>query len=497
MKRRYEPERGLLAVDPRAFFAFFDVEQPEVESRDGVALITIRGPLEHHAKWWGDSYEGIVERVAEAIAAGPKAIVLSIDSPGGAVSGCFDTARRLRSMAENAGVPLLAHVDGMACSAAYALACAAPRIFASETALVGSIGVIDALIDARGADEKWGVKFNIVVSGARKADGNPHAEVSEGALAAAQARVDELAGSFFGLVEELRGVPAAKLKALEAGIVLGHEAKALGLINEVATFDQVLAIASGAEESEMKASKDMDDAVAKLRKAAEGDDEEAKKAKRMLAAMDEEKDEDKSDSKKGKAEGDDDKKESKSKAEGDDDKKKDDESESKKAKAEDDDEDPKASASTVALAARIQELEAQNAARAEADRKAAEESEREKLLASRPDFAPEALEVLREAPLATVREAVAKWPRGNVRIPHNPLAATAQPGATRGATQGGGRVDHLPPEEAAELDRQMGLRRDVEAIKHVGTTMSLGVMTKAEARALAKKRDAERRTAAQ
>ena len=489
-KHRYAPQ-GLLALNPEAFFFLFDAPpEPEVERAGDVALVTIRGPLEHHKKWWGDSYEAIATRVAEALATGPSAVVLVVDSPGGVVSGCFDAARAIRAAAANADVPLYAWIEGQACSAAYALATAAERVFASETAMVGSIGVIEALVDRREQQTMFGIDVTLVTSGARKGDGHPAAEVTSDTRAAAQRRVDELASAFFALVEQHRGVAAEEVQALEARIVLGAEAKELGLVDEVATFDQVLAAASGREEPDMaaKATKDMDDARATLRKLAESDnDEEAKKAKKALAAMDdddEEKAEDDKDEDKSKSKAEDEKKESKSKG-----KAMDDDEDKSKSKAEDEEKDDDAKASSsLKLAARIQQLEAAAAARAKADKKAAEDQEREELLASRPDFAPEALEVLRSAPLATVKEAVEKWPRGAVRIRNNTLAASAQPGATRGADQASGRVDHLPPDEAAELDRQMGLRRDVDAIKHEGTTMSLGVMTKTEARALAKRR---------
>lgn len=468
-RARYEPH-GLLALDPRAFGWLFDLpEKPEAEVRDGVAVVTIRGPLEHHDEsYFWDSYEAIVERVAKALEGAPKAVVLAIDSPGGLVSGCFDTARQLRSMARAAGVPLYAFVDGMACSAAYALACSADRIFVGETSMTGSIGVIETLVDERAALEKWGLRVQLVTSGARKADGHPATEISSEVLEVAQQRTDQLAQAFFDLVAEMRGVDAEAVRSLEAGIVIGAQAVSLGLADELATFDHVLAIASG-EENTMgtNASADMDDAIAKLRKAAESDDEEeAAKAKKMLAALEED----------DSAEGDEE-----PNAEGD---------EEEEPAAEEEDEESGATAS-VKLAARIQSLEAKLAEQAKKEAKAAEDAERNKLLASRPDFAPEALEVLREAPLATVRNAVAKWPRGKVKIA-NPLAATANVSPTRGASQGAEPTgDHLPPDEARMLDERMGIRRQMSAVTHEGTSLALRTMTKEEMRQYA----ASRRTA--
>ncbi len=480
-RARYEPS-GFLALDPRAFGWLFDVpEGPEGEVRDGVAIVSVRGPLEHHDDgFWWDSYEAIVERVAKALEGAPKAVVLSIDSPGGLVSGCFDSARTLRAMARTAKVPLYAFVDGMATSAAYALASAADRIFVTDTSMTGSIGVIEALVDARAANEKFGVRVQLITSGARKADGHPAAEITEDVVRVAQDRVDQLALSFFELVAEMRGgLSVNALRALEASIVIGADAVRLGLADELATMDQVLAIASGEKEETMstktKASAEMDDAIAKLRKAAESDDEEeAAKAKKMLAAMDDEDDKDECKGKGKAEEPEKDECKAKSKAEED------------PPAEKKDDEEVKAS-TPVKLASRIQSLEAKLAAKEEAEKKAAEQAEREKLLASRPDFAPEALEVLRDAPLATVKHAVEKWPRSSVRIPHNPHAASAQPGATRGEGQG---TREPLSDQARAMDEKMGIRRHVTPVAHEGTSTSLRTLTKAEAREYARKREA-------
>src|SRR5690606_4935218 len=134
-------------------------------------------------------------------AAKPRAVILVIDSPGGLAQHCFEPSRALRAKCSAAGVPLFAFVDGSACSAAYALACAAERIAVTPTGLVGSIGVFETLHDQSAADTAMGLAYRVVTSGSRKTDGNPHVPISDGAVSAAQAAVDQLAGLFFSLVE--------------------------------------------------------------------------------------------------------------------------------------------------------------------------------------------------------------------------------------------------------------------------------------------------------
>ncbi len=454
-RQRYAPH-GILALAPQAFGLVFDVAEPSARTVDDVAIVDVRGPLEHHAGWCFDSYDAIKSRVASAIEQRPRAIVLSIDSPGGVVSGCFDTAREIRAMAEEAGVPLYAYVDGQATSAAYALACAAERIYVPETGFVGSIGVIDALVDATAQDAMFGVRFSLVASGARKTDGNPHTVTSEDALSAAQKRVNGLAEVFFAHVSESRKLDVDDIRAMQAGVFHGAEAVARGLADEIATFDEVLAqVASGTVASaermtgeQVMADTDYEDGVAKLRKAAEGDDENAKMARKMLAAMED-------DSDAAEAEGDDDSEPPPSK----------DDDESASAEEDDDKEEAKASAASTAirLSARVASLEAKLAAKEEAE-------ERGKLLASRPDLPVETVEWLKTEPLAVVKKAIAKIPQGVARR----AASTAVVGATRGQGQGDGSASRLAPEAKADLDRRMGLVATKPGIVEDGNKLVLG-----------------------
>lgn len=470
--RRYD-RQGVLALEPSAFFSFFfDAPDRGNETRGAVAVVSIRGPLDAHRGGWCDSYEAIVERVNEACDGPSSAIVLRIDSPGGDVAGMLDACETIRARCAEAGKRLLAFVDGKACSAAYALACVAEQVVVDPAALLGSIGVISARVDVSALDEAMGVKVAVLASGARKADGHPSKPITDAELAETQTIIDGLAEPFFEHVSKHRGLDAAAIAALEARIFTGAAAVRAGLADAIGTFDSVLALAAGTAAGAAPTRSTTVDEARKALQAIIDDDnaDEASKAraKKALAAMDEDEGDDKPEGK-SKAEGEgDDKPEGKSKAEGDDKK---------------DDEPKENAAASVKLAARIQALESEAAARAELDRVRAENEERSKLLATRPDFAPEALDVLRNAPLATVKDAVAKWPRGPVRLAHNPHAATAvvSSSATRGESQGGGG-SQLPPDEARVLDERMGLRRAAQAVSHDGTTMALHVMTKAEAR---------------
>lgn len=116
------------------------------------------------------------------------------------------------------------------------------------------------------------------------------------------------------------------------------------------------------------------------------------------------------------------------------------------------------------LAARVAKLEA-----------AAVKGERSELLASRPDFAPEVVAILAsvDTPIEVVRKSVASIKRAAI-VPA--AAAGVEVRATRGETQVDTEANRLPPAEAAELDRRMGLGGSGPAIEDRGSVVVFSSM---------------------
>ncbi len=256
-------------ADQRAIWWDFYTPTPtnsRVGASGSVAVVDVRGSLDHHRGYGCDSYEAILDRAREAFsgedvvneairkaywaggtkedaptAQRPKAVVLRIDSPGGVVSGLNETVFALRRMAKESGIPLVAYVDELAASAAYAIACACSEIVMPPSAIAGSVGVISAMYDVTEADAKAGLKFVTLTSGARKADGHPHIAITDAALNAEQRRVDKLAAQFFRIVSTARGIPVEKVESFQAGIFLAREAVAKGLANVVQGWEETIA----------------------------------------------------------------------------------------------------------------------------------------------------------------------------------------------------------------------------------------------------------------
>lgn len=430
--------RGAMAIEPSALGQEFAVgAQPEdcCLERDGaIAVVEINGPIT--AVGGFDTYAAIKCRVACALASTAHTVVLRVSSPGGDVAEMIDTARELRAMAAAAGKRLMAHTSSSACSSAYGLSTAASVIGVSSTGTLGSIGVIAAAVDTTAADAAMGVAFTIVASGARKSDGNPHVPRSEGMVAAMQAAVDVMAGEFFALVRDHRGLDAAPL---QAATFVGAQAQAAGLADVVCSWSEFLdlaaatpnhnpiletASADNAQQGSPRAMADddkkdekKDDAVrAALVTASQSDDEEkASRAKRALAAYDSD--------------------------------------EEKKCEHEEPDggekkqEDAKAVAALAGLSAQVS-AQAQEIAQLKADR---EKADFAALRASRPDIADSVWSALSSVSLASARAVVEATPKASI----TPVVTPAR--APISGSHSPAILDPKALAPNAELDRAFGL----------------------------------------
>ena len=228
-----------MAIDERADLLDLLFAEPIVpnEEKEGAVVVTIHGPLEHHACGYGDSYEQIRLRFGEALESEAECIILRIDSPGGVVSGLNQAVYDMTRAKKNMGKHVIVYVDELCASAAYALACVGDEIIIPPSGIAGSVGVISTMCDQVKADEKAGLNFVTITSGARKDDGHPHTAISDEAVAVEQRRVDRLAKQFFAIVKKARGIDPAPL---QAGIFLGAEAVAKGIADEVMGWEELL-----------------------------------------------------------------------------------------------------------------------------------------------------------------------------------------------------------------------------------------------------------------
>jgi signal peptide peptidase SppA len=164
-----------------------------------------------------------------------RAVALSINSPGGSPAQSHLIYRRIRLLAEEKGIPVLAYVEDVGASGGYMLACAADEIVADQFSIVGSIGVIGGTFGFDQAIAKIGVERRVYTSGERKAMLDPFLPEKPEDVAKLKAIQKQIHERFIALVKQSRGV---RLSGADETLFSGEywaapAAQELGLIDRI------------------------------------------------------------------------------------------------------------------------------------------------------------------------------------------------------------------------------------------------------------------------
>lgn len=231
---------------------------PRLFSRSGdVGIITISGALVNNDSWINEyvgrtGYPEIREAlIYAATQADIGAIVLDINSGGGAVSGVDDTSNLIKKI-DVEMKPVHTFSDSMIASAAYWLGCSARSISIGRVTEAGSIGVLTVHKEMTKMLEMEGINATVMRAGEFKALGNPYEELSPTAKAEIQKQLDYMGEMFTAHVAERRGVPypTADRDMGQGRVFVGAQAVAVGLVDAIASFDEVVSKAQGAIDSE-------------------------------------------------------------------------------------------------------------------------------------------------------------------------------------------------------------------------------------------------------
>jgi signal peptide peptidase SppA len=216
---------------------------------EGVALIPVRGVIAPRMNLMteisgGTSAELLVRDVRTAMAdTSVDALMLMVDSPGGAVAGTQAATNAIASL--RGQKPIGAYAEDLMASAAYWIGSAADpgaMWIASDTTQVGSIGVVATHTDMSRREEALGVRTTEVVAGKFKRITSEHGPLTETGLATIQAQVDHIYAAFVADVARNRGVSVERvLSSMADGrIFLGREAISAGLVDGMATLEAAM-----------------------------------------------------------------------------------------------------------------------------------------------------------------------------------------------------------------------------------------------------------------
>lgn len=224
------------------------VNEHGYEVINGNAVIRISGSLSKHTSAFtriffsSSSYIDIQNAVSQA-AEDPniETIILLIDSPGGTVSGVQNTADVIYAAREKKKI--IAIAEDLMASAAYWLGSQAHEVYVSnDTTDVGSIGVLMVHTDWSKMDKEYGLTITEIFSGKYKTVGSPNKPLSDNDKGVLQAELDYLYSIFIDAVARGRGVDADTVlnNMADGKIFIGQQAITSGLVDGVATLDQII-----------------------------------------------------------------------------------------------------------------------------------------------------------------------------------------------------------------------------------------------------------------
>ena len=236
---------GLLCVFILVIFAgvFFYAYLTGGDSRvisllagEGIGVLQIEGAID-------DSQTVLAELKRFKDAPWIKAIVVRIDSPGGAVAPTQEIFEAIQKARRKK--PLIASMGSMATSGGYYVASACEMIVANRGTLTGSIGVIMQFNNVEELMKKIGVKGYNIKSGANKDIGSPFQPLSPQGREILQSLVDNVHSQFVSAVASARGMDEARVRKLADGRVYsGAQAKEMGLVDEFGTLEDAIELAA-------------------------------------------------------------------------------------------------------------------------------------------------------------------------------------------------------------------------------------------------------------
>jgi signal peptide peptidase SppA len=178
-----------------------------------------------------------------------RAVALAINSPGGSAVQSHLIYRRIRQLAEEKKLPVIAFVEDVAASGGYMLACAADEIVCDPASIVGSIGVIGASFGFTEAMHKLGIERRVYTAGEHKSTLDPFLPENEDDVARLKSVQQDIHRMFIALVRERRG---DRLKGTDDTLFTGeywvaNTARDLGLVDQLGDIRSFLRERFGAD----------------------------------------------------------------------------------------------------------------------------------------------------------------------------------------------------------------------------------------------------------
>ena len=170
-----------------------------------------------------------------------SAVILCINSPGGSPVQSALIGKRIRQLADKNKIPIIAFCEDVAASGGYWLASCADEIYADESSIIGSIGVISAGFGFTEAISKLGIERRVYTSGESKSVLDPFKKESPTDVARLRGLQNDIHEHFIEHVKSRRGKKLNEEEPLFTGLFwTGKKAEKLGLIDGIGAMQDVL-----------------------------------------------------------------------------------------------------------------------------------------------------------------------------------------------------------------------------------------------------------------
>lgn len=168
-----------------------------------------------------------------------KAVVLRIDSPGGAVGPSQEIYSEIKELGKK--IPVVSSIGGVGASGGYYIACASEKIYANPGAITGSIGVIAQFASYEKLLDWAKIDVEVIKSGKYKDVGSAFREMNEEDRQYIQELIDNVYAQFKNAVAESRDLDTKEIdKVADGKIYTGEQALKLKLIDELGTLNDAI-----------------------------------------------------------------------------------------------------------------------------------------------------------------------------------------------------------------------------------------------------------------
>jgi protease-4 len=236
--------RTTISVAPAAHFGE-EIVVPAGEGDAGkrIAVISVRGIIStaEPGEVGDSSLDDLLAELKQARNdASVAAVLLRIDSPGGEVTASdilYEEVSKTRAQK-----PVVVSMDAVAASGGYYVSCGGSYLFAHETSITASIGVIMQSINYQNLLEKLGLEVNTFKSGKFKDLLNGARELTEAEREYVQGLINQSYSKFVGIVARERNLDEAELRkgVADGRIVSGSDALREHLVDQLGGFEQAL-----------------------------------------------------------------------------------------------------------------------------------------------------------------------------------------------------------------------------------------------------------------